>query len=128
MTQSLIRGRYVVCRATGNDIEMIDDGAILQRDGEIIEIGTAAVLRQRHPGVSEIGSRDHVVIPGLVNAHHHVGTTRMHQDPRRDVVDANGSVHGTPNLFTAGSSVFPTGATRIPRSRSSRWPCASGTT
>ena len=39
--------------------------------------------------------------------HHHLGTTRMHDDPRRGVVNANGRVHGLPNLFVAGSSVFP---------------------
>ena len=39
---------------------------------------------------------------------HHLGTTRMHADPRRGVVDANSKVHGLPNLFVAGSSVFPT--------------------
>jgi choline dehydrogenase-like flavoprotein len=43
------------------------------------------------------------------NAHHHLGTTRMHGDPRYGVVDQNGRVHGTANLFVAGSSVFPTG-------------------
>ena len=42
------------------------------------------------------------------NAHHHAGTTRMHADPRHGVVDADGRVHGTHNLFIAGASVFPT--------------------
>jgi choline dehydrogenase-like flavoprotein len=42
------------------------------------------------------------------NAHHHMGTTRMHQDPRQGVVDAHGRVHGLSNLYVAGSSVFPT--------------------
>ena len=48
--------------------------------------------------------------PALVvgNAHH-MGTTRMHQDPKRGVVDANSRMHAMPNLFVAGSSVFPTG-------------------
>jgi cytosine/adenosine deaminase-related metal-dependent hydrolase len=74
MSASLIRGRYVVCRVTGpDDIDMMEDGALLQRDGEIVEIGPAAALRHRHPDLPEIGSRDHLVIPGLVNAHHHVG-------------------------------------------------------
>jgi choline dehydrogenase-like flavoprotein len=40
---------------------------------------------------------------------HHMGTTRMHQDPRRGVVDPNGRVHGLANLSVAGASVFPTG-------------------
>jgi choline dehydrogenase-like flavoprotein len=39
---------------------------------------------------------------------HHMGTTRMHQDPKQGVVDANCKVHGVGNLFIAGPSVFPT--------------------
>jgi choline dehydrogenase-like flavoprotein len=39
--------------------------------------------------------------------HHHLGTTRMHTDPRQGVVDADGLVHGLANLYVAGSSVFP---------------------
>jgi len=39
---------------------------------------------------------------------HHMGGTRMHEDPRRGVVDANARVHGTSNLYVAGSSIFPT--------------------
>jgi choline dehydrogenase-like flavoprotein len=40
--------------------------------------------------------------------HYHMGTTRMHRDPRRGVVDEHGRVHGTTNLYVAGPSVFPT--------------------
>jgi choline dehydrogenase-like flavoprotein len=42
------------------------------------------------------------------SSHHHLGTTRMHHDPRHGVVDADGRVHGVANLFVAGGSVFPT--------------------
>jgi choline dehydrogenase-like flavoprotein len=42
------------------------------------------------------------------NAHHHMGTTRMHRDPRYGVVDEHARVHGLSNLFVAGSSLFPT--------------------
>ncbi len=41
---------------------------------------------------------------------HHMGTTRMSEDPENGVVDANCKVHGIQNLFIAGSSCFPTGA------------------
>ena len=41
--------------------------------------------------------------------HHHLGTTRMHPDPARGVVDADARVHGLANLFVGGGSVFPTG-------------------
>jgi choline dehydrogenase-like flavoprotein len=40
---------------------------------------------------------------------HHMGTTRIHPDPKQGVVDANCRVHGVNNLYIAGSSVFPTG-------------------
>lgn len=40
---------------------------------------------------------------------HHMGTTRMSDDPRHGVTDRDGTVHGIPNLSVAGSSVFPTG-------------------
>lgn len=39
---------------------------------------------------------------------HHMGTTRMSDDPRKGVVDAHCRMHAVPNLSLAGSSVFPT--------------------
>ncbi|ARV58642.1 GMC oxidoreductase [Nostocales cyanobacterium HT-58-2] len=50
-------------------------------------------------------------LPKLIHpgTHHHMGTTRMHDDPKQGVVDRNCKVHGVSNLFIAGSSVFPTG-------------------
>jgi choline dehydrogenase-like flavoprotein len=48
------------------------------------------------------------------SAHHPLGTTRMHADPRRGVVDADARVHGVANLSVAGSSVFTTGGSVNP--------------
>lgn len=45
----------------------------------------------------------------MAGGRHHMGTTRMHADERRGVVDSNCRVHGCANLYVAGSSVFPTG-------------------
>jgi len=39
---------------------------------------------------------------------HHMGTTRMHVDPAKGVVDADLRLHEAKNLYVAGSSVFPT--------------------
>ena len=44
----------------------------------------------------------------FVDVCHPTGTTRMSSDPRCGVVDGDCRVHGTENLFIAGSSVFPT--------------------
>jgi len=50
----------------------------------------------------------------LFGANHHMGTTRMANDPRNSVVDKDCRVHGLENLFIAGSSVFPTGGSANP--------------
>jgi len=39
---------------------------------------------------------------------HQMGTTRMHNNSKKGVVDSNCKVHGINNLFIAGSSCFPT--------------------
>ena len=45
---------------------------------------------------------------------HHMGTTRMHSDPKQGVVDRNCKSHALSNLYIAGSSVFPTGGSANP--------------
>jgi cytosine/adenosine deaminase-related metal-dependent hydrolase len=73
MASSLIRGKYVICRA-GADAEsstVLTDGAIFQRDGVIEDVGDYATLKASHQPDEEIGGPNYVVFPGLVNAHHH---------------------------------------------------------
>ena len=75
-TQTIVRGRYAVCRITGRDsADVIGDGAALVEGGAIVEVGRADDLRARHPDAEVIGSDRQALIPGLINAHHHVGLT-----------------------------------------------------
>jgi choline dehydrogenase-like flavoprotein len=46
--------------------------------------------------------------PEFFGGEHHMGTTRMSDDPATGVVDRHCRVHGIENLYVAGSSVFPT--------------------
>jgi choline dehydrogenase-like flavoprotein len=41
---------------------------------------------------------------------HHMGTTRMSDDPKTGVVDANCKMHGVDNLYIAGASTYATAA------------------
>jgi choline dehydrogenase-like flavoprotein len=43
------------------------------------------------------------------DSYHHMGSTRMHRNPKRGVVNEDCRVHGIDNLYLASSSVFPTG-------------------
>jgi choline dehydrogenase-like flavoprotein len=64
----------------------------------------AGELERHGLGRVEVGAG----APPDPNAHHHMGTTRMHRDPRRGVLDEHARVHGVSNLFVVGSSAFPT--------------------
>lgn len=50
----------------------------------------------------------------MEDANHHLGTTRMSDDPLKGVVDRDCKVHAKTNLYIAGSSVFPTAGTGSP--------------
>ena len=53
--------------------------------------------------------------PGSVGGGwHHMGTTRMHPDPKQGVVDVDCRVHGLANLSVAGAAVFPTAGAANP--------------
>jgi len=83
MASTLVRGRHVVVRVTGRDeAQVIEDGAVFQRDGRIVAVGPYADLLLRYEPDETLGSPDDVVIPGLVNAHHHVGITPVQHGSR----------------------------------------------
>lgn len=65
-------------------------------------------LRQAGLGRLEIEMKDETPPRNLTGGWHHMGTTRMHIDPKKGVVNENCQVHGISNLFIAGPSVFPT--------------------
>ena len=67
----------------------------------------------RELGISGTGrascpiERDNL-INAMMPSRHHIGTTRMHENPSIGVVDPDLRCHDTENLYIAGSSVFPT--------------------
>lgn len=79
----------------------------LKRISKIIamEFGASSLGRM----LTEAEDSDDVWPPTIFEfGRHHMGTTRMHNDPRQGVVNADCRVHGIGNLYIAGSSVFPT--------------------
>lgn len=81
-------------------------------DGERASVRrTEALLAEElaRAGIGTLATPPPEAQPELTSpSSHQMGTTRMHRDPARGVVDATGRVHGVPNLWIAGASVFPT--------------------
>jgi 5-methylthioadenosine/S-adenosylhomocysteine deaminase len=76
MPASLIRSRAMITHAIDRHRwNEIADGAVVQEDGVIGEIGTYAELSRKHPDLPVIGTGNEIVLPGFVNGHHHVGLT-----------------------------------------------------
>jgi cytosine/adenosine deaminase-related metal-dependent hydrolase len=76
MPASLIRSRAMVTHAIDRHAcNEIADGALVQEDGFITEIGTYAELSRKHPNLPVIGTGGEILMPGFVNGHHHVGLT-----------------------------------------------------
>ncbi len=82
----------------------------LRRTHEVIgaAIGAAGLGRMQL-GISETPD-----LEMAFSAYHHMGTTRMHADPKQGVVDADCRVHSVSNLYMAGSSTFTTGGCANP--------------
>jgi choline dehydrogenase-like flavoprotein len=74
------------------------------------ELGRAELGRVR----LTISEEDAAWPADLAGGWHHMGTTRMHDDPKHGVVDSDCRVHGMRNLFVAGSSVYATAGSATP--------------
>lgn len=79
-------------------------------DGPLLAAETLArVVGARQIGRLQVNRRpDPLVAYRTTPGMHHLGTTRMSDHPADGVVDSDCRVHGTDNLYVAGSSVFPT--------------------
>jgi choline dehydrogenase-like flavoprotein len=82
-------------------------------DGDLATIRRAQAALGEELRLADVGRLESVLEDerpkALVSGHcHHLGTTRMHEDPGQGVVDPNARVHGTTNLYVAGGSIFPT--------------------
>ena len=88
------------------------------RPGDMAEANLLFLARRlcasfKRSGIASIEVSDWVRLErpsdaATIDFGHTLGTTRMSNDPRTGVVDANCRVHGVTGLYVAGGSVFPT--------------------
>jgi imidazolonepropionase len=58
--------------AAGERILRVPKGAIVFRDGRVLEIGPAGELSRRHPEARPLNANGRLVTPGLVDCHTHM--------------------------------------------------------
>ncbi|HUE78905.1 MAG TPA: GMC family oxidoreductase [Sphingomicrobium sp.] len=95
-------------RLTRQDVESVAalvDG--LGREARRTGLGTVEAAEWLRSGQAQ-WTTDPLISAHPIGGYHHMGTTRMADDPKRGVTDRWGRVHGIANLFVAGSSLFPT--------------------
>ena len=71
MSSTLIRSKFLITNALGNGSPVLEDGALYQRDGEILAVGQYDELKERFSDAEELGGSNYLLFPGLINAHHH---------------------------------------------------------
>jgi choline dehydrogenase-like flavoprotein len=129
MSAVLDRPKALMIRAQGEQAPHPDSRVTLGRGRDDLGLPVARVTWQMRDADLEsvtktlqvlddslrAGGWGHVSAPNLPRrttmvegAHHHLGTTRMHEDSRKGVVDADCRVHSVDNLYVTGMSVFPT--------------------
>ncbi|WAP67723.1 amidohydrolase family protein [Jiella pelagia] len=78
MSELIVAARWIVTGVRDRYTpEIVEDGAVLARDGVIVKVGTREDVEREAPGAEVLDYGDHVMLPGFVNAHHHVGLTPL---------------------------------------------------
>src|SRR5512136_2162930 len=55
----------------GKENRVIPDGAIMIKDGKIIEVGATSELKTRYPNTEELDANGMLALPGAICAHTH---------------------------------------------------------
>ncbi|TBW38967.1 amidohydrolase [Siculibacillus lacustris] len=78
MTETIVHAKWVLRGVTDRTtVDLIDDGAVLHRDGTIVAVGTLAEMKAMSPTAAVTHHPHHMLLPGFVNSHHHVGLTPL---------------------------------------------------
>src|SRR4029453_16138092 len=108
-------GRLVTCRAAGGQaaVHGLAGAALAFRDGVITWLGRARDLPARHDDGVHWDARGKLVIPGLVDAHTHLGfggwraddfVARIRGDSYQDIARRGGGIQSTVNKTRAAGA------------------------
>ena len=72
MANILVKGKYLLNPAQpGEKTAVLPDAAVAVTGSSIAAVGNYAALKKQYPDYREVGSNDHLILPGLIDVHHH---------------------------------------------------------
>jgi 5-methylthioadenosine/S-adenosylhomocysteine deaminase len=78
MTVALVRAKWIVTGVQDRHTpEILSDAALAHEEGKVLAVGPFNEMRQRYPGAEVTQHARHMLLPGFVNSHHHVGLTPL---------------------------------------------------
>lgn len=78
MTKQTILARWIVTGVSNShDVELIEDAALVHEDGIILDVGPAEKIKAAYTDAQAFRYPHHLLMPGLVNSHHHIGLTPL---------------------------------------------------
>lgn len=78
MGETIVEAKWILRGVVDrHEVELLQDSAMLQRDGRVVAFGSTDELRVQAPGAQIRRYPHHIVMPGFVNSHHHVGLTPL---------------------------------------------------
>jgi cytosine/adenosine deaminase-related metal-dependent hydrolase len=78
MASAMVRAKWIVTGVRDRHTpEMISDGALVHENGLVVAVGPYEQMRQQHPDAPVTHHPEHMLLPGFVNSHHHVGLTPL---------------------------------------------------
>ena len=78
MTVELVRAPWIVTGVQDrHTAHVCSDAALAHEHGLVVEVGAFATVRARYPDAPVTHFPRHMLLPGFVNSHHHVGLTPL---------------------------------------------------
>lgn len=78
MTAALVRAKWIVTGVQDrHTAAILSDAALAHDDGQVLAVGPFDEMRHRYPDAPVAQHPQHMLLPGFVNSHHHVGLTPL---------------------------------------------------
>jgi cytosine/adenosine deaminase-related metal-dependent hydrolase len=78
MSIEVVTARWIVTGAKDNTTPaIISDAGLAHEDGAVLAVGPASQITAAYPDAPVASYPHHLIMPGLVNSHHHIGLTPL---------------------------------------------------